>query len=65
MTQYTGTQSVLNESLGRYLSLGFSLVEDSNHDLYLYHYGILISKFIGYEVTVAEVQEACQKHLED
>ena len=60
MAVYTGGQSIVDAALGRYRSLGFSLVEKADHGLALQYKGVELDCYNQLTVTVETIQRQCR-----
>lgn len=56
-------KEVLTASLGRYVDLGFELVQTNNRRLDLLYKGEAIKSFNSSKATVFEIRQACEKWL--
>lgn len=65
MTTYTGTQSILDESLGDYINYGFELVEASRDKIILSFKGELIAELDKDKATYAMIQHGCRLFLKN
>jgi len=63
MATYTGRQSVLDASLGKFKGYGFSLVEPDDHLLELYFKDKRIAVYYQSSVTIKVIREGCQNYL--
>jgi len=58
-----GLQSILNASLGDFRDFGFSLREEDDHLLHLFHNGKRIATFSQSGATIPAVHNQCILHL--
>jgi len=65
MAIYKSKQDVLNESLGTYASLGFTLLEPDTHILELSHLGKTLARFNQNRATIEVIRESCQNYLDN
>lgn len=63
--QKQGLQSIFDAALGDYRSKGFSLGEEGDHIVVLYHNKVQVALFTQTGVTIPEVHKACRRHLLD
>ena len=63
MATYTGKQSVLDESLGKFKDYGFNLVEPDDHLLELYFKDNKIAVYHQPTATIKIIQEGCENYL--
>jgi hypothetical protein len=63
-TEYKGLQSVLNASLGDYHSKGFSLTQEGDHIVSLYHQDTLVGHFSQSGATIESIRSECQDYLD-
>jgi len=65
MPKYSGLQSVLAASLDKYIEQGFTLQEESDNFIVLYHEGKEILRALqnSPKITAAFLQCECEAHL--
>ena len=59
MSQYTGIQSLLDASLGDFKNFGFSLQEEDDHLLHLFHNDERIATFSQVGATIPAIHNQC------
>ena len=62
--EYINFQSVLNNTLGDYIQLGFSLTEPDDHLLELCFKGEPVGWFNQNTATIDNIRDFCQKFIE-
>ncbi len=65
MPQYLGKQSVMDEALGEYRDLGFSIKEPDAHTIEVYFKDKRIAVYFQMKVTIETLRAGCKNYVDN